>query len=71
MQVRGPFERRAKRLAIRTWRLALADDSEPRILERLDCLKVGDARELGHYTATSTSRTSAPVIWLATTERYS
>jgi hypothetical protein len=51
--------------------LALADDSEPRLLEPLDCLKVGDARELGHYTAASTSRTSAPAIWLATTERYS
>ena len=50
---------------------AFADDLEARLLERPDGLKMGNARELGHYTATSTSRTSAPRVRSATTERYS
>ena len=40
--------------------LALASDLESGLLKGFDSLEVWDAGDLGHYTATSTSRTSAP-----------
>jgi hypothetical protein len=40
--------------------LALASDAESGLLKGPHSLQVRDARDLRHYTATSTSRTSAP-----------
>jgi hypothetical protein len=51
--------------------LALANDPEPGLLQGADRLEVRNAGDLGHYTETSTSRTSAPRICSVTAARYS
>ena len=40
--------------------LAFANDPEPCLLQRADSMEMRNARNLWHYTGTSTSRTSAP-----------
>src|SRR5262249_14633742 len=51
--------------------LAFANDLEPGLLQGADRLEVRHAGDLGHYTETSTSRTSAPRVCSVTTARYS
>jgi hypothetical protein len=51
--------------------LALPNNLETCLLECADRIQVRDVRQLGHYTVTSTSRTSAPFVCSATTDKYS
>jgi hypothetical protein len=51
--------------------LPLADYLETSLLKRPDRLQVRYPGELWHYTATSISRVSAPLVCSSTTDRYS
>src|SRR6185503_11808106 len=51
--------------------LSLADDSEASLLQGPHRLEVRNAGDLRHYTMTSISRTSAPLVCSATTAMYS
>ena len=51
--------------------LAFPRDLETGFLQGSHRLQVRNSRNLGHYTVTSTSRTSAPRVCSATTARYS
>src|SRR6266480_7213238 len=50
---------------------ALANDSETSLLQGPHRLQVRNAGNLRHYTMTSISRTSAPLVCSATTAMYS